>query len=305
MQSKSLLACGLLILSPLSSQEAELPLDFFARGNVSFQLADEGNGSFTELKSNSSRIGVKGEQALGKHNLTAFYNLEWGVDLANLSSDENITSRNQFIGLAGDFGKVLAGRVDTSLKLSQGRIDQFNDYEGDLKKLWKGDNRLGQSVAYKSPTYNGFNAQLTFISKGDEEGESGQSVAVTYGDRDLKKGAWYAAVAADFDVSGYDIIRAGAQTKMGNLKLGVMAQRQEVSEGGESQTGALISAAYKLDSDWTFKGQAQTMEDDRSYSVGADYQLGEGTKVYAWYTYQDVDASNNRNWLGTGLEIRL
>ncbi|MFT4995406.1 MAG: putative porin, partial [Paraglaciecola sp.] len=98
------------------------PVTLYGKANVSAQAADEGQGDFTELKSNASRVGVKGEVKLD-NNIEVLYLLEWQVDLADNSGSDNIKSRNQYVGLKGNFGTVLVGRNDTVLKKSQGKID--------------------------------------------------------------------------------------------------------------------------------------------------------------------------------------
>ena len=37
---------------------------------------------------------------------------------------------------------------------AQGKLDLFNDLEGDIKNTFKGENRLGNSVSYASNSYN-------------------------------------------------------------------------------------------------------------------------------------------------------
>lgn len=37
-------------------------VDFYGKANVTLQSSDDGEGSFTEIKSNSSRLGLKGSE---------------------------------------------------------------------------------------------------------------------------------------------------------------------------------------------------------------------------------------------------
>ena len=82
------------------------PVTVYGKANISAQSADEGQGSFTELKSNASRFGVKGDLKL-ENELEVLYLFEWQVDLADESGSDNIKSRNQYVGLRGNFGTVL------------------------------------------------------------------------------------------------------------------------------------------------------------------------------------------------------
>ncbi|MDF2176973.1 porin [Aliiglaciecola sp. CAU 1673] len=278
-------------------------LEVYGKANLSFQMADEGEGSFSELKSNASRVGVQGQYAL-EGNLEAFYQIEWQVDLSDISGSDNISARNQFVGLRGDLGELTLGRRDTMLKLSQGKIDQFNDYEADIKAVWKGENRLGDNVSYISPAFNNFRVGVTYLAEDEPEGDSGVSAAVFYGDEELKQGNLYASLAMDEDVAGYDIVRLSAQYKFDSLVLGAMLQEQELQDGGSEKQGWMVSGAFKHDK-LTYKAQYQALEDDYTASVGADYKLGSKTKAFIFYTAQEWDSKEDKSWLAVGLEHKF
>ncbi|MCC2618074.1 porin [Aestuariibacter halophilus] len=279
------------------------PLTVYGKANLSAQLADEGEGSFTELKSNASRFGVKGETAL-ENGLEVFYQIEWQVDLADLSGDDNIKSRDQYVGVRGDFGSLYAGRANTVLKNWSKPVDLFNDYEADLKGLWKGENRVSDSVNYISPSFGGFTFGINYMMEDDVDGEDGVTVGVHYGDAKLKKSAFYAAVLVEQDMGGYDTQRVIVSTKLDSVTLGAALHSQEPAAGGDSKNGYLVSAQYGLDA-WKFKLQYQTLEDDNSVSIGADYKLGKNTKAYAWYTDRSLDQSEDKSWLAVGLEHKF
>ena len=206
--------------------------------------------------------------------------------------------------LVGSFGEVRLGRHDTALKMSQGKIDLFSDYEGDIKVLWKGENRTSNSVSYFSPSFSGFSAQLTYIAEDDPEAEDGISAALLYGDENLKDSTVYAALAYDADVAGYDTVRASAQVKVSGFKLGAMYQTQEATDTGLERDGYLFSVAYPVGK-FELKGQYQAMEDDNGFSAGADYKLGKNTKLFAWYSSFDFDTALDSDYLAVGLEHKF
>ncbi|WP_337842212.1 porin [Rheinheimera sp.] len=301
MFAKTLVAMAL-TAAAVSVAEAK-DWEIYGKINVSAQQSDEGEGSFGELKSNASRFGIKGDYAL-EHNLTLIYQLEWEVDPSDEANEKNIKSRNQFIGLQGEFGTVLAGRHDTALKLAQGKIDQFNDYEADIKTLWKGENRVSDTVMYQSPSVLGFKFTAQQIMADEPEADSAQSYAIGYGDEELKESAWYAAVALDNGVNGYDATRLALHTKLAGFKLGAMLQQQENVETGDEKDGYLASLAYPLGK-FELKTQYQVQEDDNGVSVGADYKLGKNTKLYGWYSSFDFDSANDSDYLAIGLEHKF
>lgn len=279
------------------------PVTVYGKANLSAQSSDDGEGNFTELKSNASRVGVKGDYDL-EDGLTIFYTLEWQVDLADASGSDNLKSRNQYLGLQGSFGKLLIGRNDTILKQMSGSVDAFNDYEADLKGLWKGENRVSNSLTYESPKFSDFGFALTYITEDEVDGESGISAGLHYGDKKLKKSAWFASFSVDSEVNGYDVQRAVVQTKLGSWTLGAIAHKQEATDSNESDSGVTASAQYSMNK-WKFKAQYQSLEDDNSMSLGADYKLGDSTKAFAWYTNRGLDQSEDKSWLAVGLEHKF
>ena len=75
-------------------------VDVYGKANVTVQSSDDGEGSFTEIKSNNSRFGLKGSEKITE-GLEAVYKLEFGVDVSDADSkgdnDDNITARNQYV----------------------------------------------------------------------------------------------------------------------------------------------------------------------------------------------------------------
>lgn len=279
------------------------PVAIYGQINVSAQSGDEGEGRFSELKSNSSRFGLKGDYALDD-GLTLVYQLEWGVNVSD-SSSSNVTARNQYIGLAGGFGEVRLGRHDTAAKMSQGKIDQFNDFEADIGGLWEAEVRANNSISYFTPTYNGFGAQLTYILEDSADAEDAYSAALFYGDEELKSINFYVSVALDAEVDGYDAMRLSTQTKIGGVKLGAIVQRQEEIETGLEQDGWLVSAAYPMGKT-ELKAQYQTLEDDNSVSVGVDYKAGKNTTLFAWYSSFNLDTPEpDRDYLAVGIKHKF
>ncbi|MGS0677411.1 porin [Shewanella sp. 0m-4] len=310
---KTLLASAL-ATATLSSAYAADPLTVYGKLNVTAQSNDVNDESTTTIQSNASRFGVKGAFELS-NSLEAFYTIEYEVDTGD-SSKNNFEARNQFVGLKGNFGAFSVGRNDTMLKISQGKVDQFNDLSGDLKNLFKGENRIEQTATYVTPSFSGFKVGVTYAADGagSQYGQDGYSVAAMYGDAKLKNSPIFASVAYDADVKGYEVVRATVQGKIAGLKLGGMYQQQEetyeidgtATVGAKSKSGYLLSAAYQIEA-IVLKAQYQDMEDKGdSWSVGGDYKLGKPTKLFAFYTSRSYEkVSNDDNYVGIGLEHKF
>ncbi|WP_440055133.1 porin [Pseudoalteromonas sp. T1lg65] len=303
-------ALALSLLSALAFQ-ANAEVNVYGKANVSVQSSDDGAGSFTEIKSNASRFGFKGSEKLDS-GLEVIYKLEFQVDVSDADSkngDDNISARNQYVGLKGSFGEVVIGRNDTAFKQSQGKLDLFNDLEGDIKVLFKGENRLGNSVSYKSASFNNFRVLGSFIAEDSAEGENGYSAALTYGDSAFKSSNIYVAMAVDSEVKGYDAVRLSVQGKIDALKLGAMYQTQEKVNGSGEADGYLVNAAYKLGSA-TLKAQYQVIDPDNGdevdgISVGVDYKLAKNAKIYGFYSTFDADNQVEKDYLGVGMEYKF
>ena len=300
---------AVVLLSSLSLSAFAADVEVYGKANLSLQSSDEGEGSFTEVKSNASRIGLKGSHDLGD-GLTVLYKAEFQVDLdGDSAKGDSITDRNQYVGLAGSFGEVLLGKNDTMLKQSQGKVDVFSDLNGDIKSLWKGENRMADTLSYKSPKFSDFQVGVTYIAEDAVDAEDGVSVAVFYGDAKLKKTNLFASVAVDSDVNGYDITRATVQGKVSGVVLGAMLQTQEKVDGSDEMDGFMVSAKYKMDK-LTFKGQYQAADfkngDDKSgITVGADYSLAKSTKLYTFYSTFDMDSGEDQDYLAAGIEYNF
>ncbi|MBU2869387.1 porin [Colwellia sp. E2M01] len=279
-------------------QEPKSVNDFYGKLNISLQINDEEGESFNSLNSNSSRVGVKGKYYL-ENGLTAIYKLEWQVNV-NDDSKDSLTARNQWVGFQGDFGEITVGRSDTTLKVSQGKFDLFNDYEGDLKHLFIGENRETDAITYKSPVYKNIQLLTSYIISDDADESDPYSIGILFGDLNLKKTDFYFSIAHDENMpakyQGVDNLgeaisgtkplantRITGMYKFDALQVGAMFVDTEVVESGKSETGYVGNIAYDF-GDIIAKLQYQDFAGAGSLSVGADYMLGKNTKVFAWYT---------------------
>ncbi len=116
----------------------------------------------SQLKSNASRIGIRGSEALTA-NTDVVYQLEYGVDVD--ANTDQFYSRDTYLGLSNkQYGTLLAGR----LKAIDGRVDYANVTEGGVMG---GDNvlasfdapRANNTFAYVAPTYNDVTVSAMYV----------------------------------------------------------------------------------------------------------------------------------------------
>lgn len=298
-----------------ASHAAVAEIDVYGKINVNLQSADEAGESQVELRSNSSRFGVKGDEAIND-TLKAIYQFEWEIDPTDesKSSADHIKSRNQFVGLVGDFGMLKVGRHDTALKVAQGDFDLFNDLEGDIKNVLNGENRVSNYVGYTSPEFaDAFSVTINLVpgedaAAGDDGIADGMSVSLNY-----ETDSIYAAIAQDSDIDGADVdtTRLAAGYKFGAAVVNAIFQQTDIGSADADAYGA--SFGYKF-GDNMFKLQHVTGDIweiggaslESQTSVGLDHKLGKSTKVYGFYTTGDIGGSSESNdYLGVGIEHKF
>lgn len=296
---------------------ADGPIDstIYGKVNISVVNADNGSTDQWKLNSNASRLGVKGKTELAD-GLYAVYKAEFEIAVDDGDTKgQTFNQRNIMAGIRGNFGTVWAGKHDSPTKLAQNKIDLFNDLEGDIKNTFEGENRVSNIVAYTSPNINGFATTVAMMPgegadlDGDGNDDTGLTDGISYS-VSYTKDNLYIAVAGDQDVDSQDLMRIVAQYKIDALKLGVMYQQNEDNLGTKDESGFFVSAAYKLDSKTTLKAQYGSIEndvngdDEDTLSLGADYKLAKGTKLYVFYTDNDdafVDESKEKDVTAYGL----
>ena len=71
---------------------------------------NKGRNSGYAVRDNASRFGFKGSENLG-HGLRALFGVEYGF---SADASEPLSTRNSYVGMAGDFGAVALGRLDSA-----------------------------------------------------------------------------------------------------------------------------------------------------------------------------------------------
>lgn len=133
--------------APTIYGEIDASLDYLPENNA--QGSDK---DVWEVSSNSSFIGIKGEEKLNDR-FQALYLIEWAF---NTDGDgEDWAKRNRYIGLKDQkLGTLKLGAHDTPLKQLSSAVDTFNNYvanKADVTGIFTGENRVSNVVVYESP----------------------------------------------------------------------------------------------------------------------------------------------------------
>jgi predicted porin len=290
---KSLIALAVAGTFAAPAFAASSNVDFYGKFRVSVDHIDNSVG--WQMSDETSRIGFKGAEDLGG-GLKAIYQWETGF---NVGAGGNFTTttvkstgytdtstsgglggqRNTFIGLAGDFGTVLAGRHDTPYKMA-GSADLFGDTLADaengagLTALYTGatatssrciiceDLRVSNAVAYVSPSFSGLTiAAATVVGSGTNTAGStavnslsdAQSIAAMYGNGPLTLGLAYenlgkVAENALTTSNKPDAWKLNAGYTIDSWKLGATYEHLDKIAGvsGQKANNWLVSAAYGM-----------------------------------------------------------
>ena len=164
--------------------------------------------SQTTEDSPNSRLGFRGTEALGG-GLKAIFQLEigLGVDTGTNSSSTSLFSRDTFVGLAGGFGTVKLGSMDTVYKNLGDTMSFLGVSSGNfistssiLSKPGIGASsassfhlRRGNSMVYESPEYAGFQWLFDY-SLGEIAGDASRENVISTGVKYVA-GPIYAAIA--------------------------------------------------------------------------------------------------------------
>lgn len=266
----------------------------YGRLNLSLNQVDNHSWtgeSQTQLNSNASRIGVKGEEKL-TDNLGVVYQAEWGFSGDGSGSDNEWSARNRFLGLKFEkIGTLKAGNFDSYFKTAAGDYqDIFNDDTNlDITKTMYGEERVKNVVGFETDKnllipglrFNvmaemGENNSSNYNTKKRNGFGDGVSTSVTYENKDLGLALGLAGnfgVAGTYNHSGikdkiesdayrltgsYDLSKAGVD----GLVIGALFQYAEPSN---SPSASELSAA-KLDP------KAASLE-ETSWVVQATYAI--------------------------------
>jgi predicted porin len=307
----AVIGCSALIVCAQTQAEE---LKVYGRAHLGVENSDTGSGSDTSVESYASRMGIKGSADIDT-GISAFYKLEFQVEMSENDNDgkseENITARSQYVGVKGRFGQLLLGRDDTPMKKSQGKVDLMNDFSADIKSFFVGENRLGDTLQYTTPSLNHLQFTVSYIAEDNskQNGESGLSMAASYGDSKLKKTAIYASVARDEEVAGQDITRVTVQGKVAKVTLGASYQQSEAIGSNETVDSYMASAALKLDNGYKLLAQYQNSDgasgklkdSGDAASIGVEKSLSKQARMYLWYTKIDLDNNSDQDHMALTL----
>lgn len=313
---KSLLAFAVASLFPMA---AVADVIVYGKANVSIQHADEqaAGDSQVELVSNASRIGVKGGESINS-SLKVIYQFEYQTEVDDgTNGTQTFGQRNIYLGLQGTAGTFIGGHFDTPTKVAQEKVDLFNDLEGDITQIFKGEIRASNIVQYTTPTFGGgFAGSVAYVTEENDgttkkAGEETAGVSASFG---YTSPMFYVGVAMDQDVEAEDtdLVRLVGRLNVGAFQFGLLAENYD--NGVTDEDGALVSALWNLTDKWVAKaqyGQSDVkMADGETASIGVDYKMTKAATLYSYVTTVENDvlipaAQRDDTYVGVGLDFKF
>ena len=279
----------------------------YGKLNVSLNQVDnkdfKGNDE-TQLNSNASRIGVKGEESL-TDNVAVVYQAEWAISTDGSGSDTDLSARNRFLGLKfKDIGTLKAGQYDSYFKTAAGKYQDIfiDDSNLDITKTMHGEERLKNVIGFETDknliipglqfniqAQTGENNSSPYSTK-ERDSIDGVSTSISYENKDY---GFAAAVAGNFAVAGaYNAlslkdIESDAYRVTGSLDLGAAGIKGLVfgalfqhAEPSDSPSAASLKAAALDERVASLEEQAWALTAGYSipetpWTVKAQYQSAE------------------------------
>lgn len=280
-------------------------------------------------QSGASLLGFKGTEDLG-NGLKAIWKMEFDVPIGRntgtvrgpLNGGGAVNStRNAYIGLAGDFGTFLVGRHDSPYKVAFGKFDLFPDTVADfnagdgLNNLFH-DVRVQDTLVYISPSFSGLTVAGAIITG------SGSENNFTAASTDDEEIAQHYSLGAMYENNGimaslgYEFLNGATLQRPNNdddekwgAALGYKGNNFYVGARYEDRDaiggfGGLDSQSWQLGASYTmgntvFKGAYGEIDLDvtngsitpSSWVIGVDHNLSKRTQVFALYIDADDDTS--------------
>ena len=280
---------------------------------ITLESQDTSLGSEVDMVSNASRLGVKGNIDI-REGIEAIYQVEYEVDpvdgTADKKKERTFKQRNSFVGIKGSYGTLFMGTHDTAFKISQNKIDLFNDLAGDIENILQGENRMKDFIGYTTPKSRGgisatFNTIKSSEGLGYDSINDSTSISLNYKTKSL-----YAALSIDSKLKGYDSTRLSLQIPFNRTQIGIIYQDTKNLGTGEKKDGYVVSMLKELGSKGIFKFQIANsdmkLNSGKQTSIGYDYKLSKKVKVLFFLTDLSGDEELNEKEVGAiGFEYRF
>ncbi|MCW8919354.1 MAG: porin [Gammaproteobacteria bacterium] len=316
MQHKNALIAAAITAALAVSANASAEVNVYGKIHTSVASVSEDTGtsdtSSMEIKSNSSRFGIKSAKKL-ENGMEFKGQFEFEVDAAGdtqKSSTDLIKLRNTYVGLKGGFGEVRIGNHDTPHKIATARLDPFGDTYADYNNIIQNDNRVGNAIAYLN-NFGPIGLAAAYYA-GDDEVDNENNADATSIMVSYEAGALYLAAAVESfaadDTADADEMESaskfGLGYKIGAFDLGLVYETLAY-ETSKDVTESYLSAKFKMDDKNTLKAAygmrddgVSATDDEVLTAIGIDHKMDKQASVYALYAAGTDGGLDHKGKLG-------
>lgn len=300
-----------------SAAQAQSNVTIYGRLNVTAERLDLDGDTQSVLNDNSSRIGFKGTEDIGG-GLKAGFVLESGFDATTgAQASSRFWGRESTVSLSSsNLGTVRLGNNTASEAYfaTADYISMHNHDTGNSSDAFYAlgynisTGRLTNSVAYTSPTINGFRGDVQ-VGLDDGEGDRRIVLAANYDAGPLHLGAGYE------DFNGMKSVTVRGLYEMGAITLGAYIEQNSgtveraallnepaggvlIAGRDAKRTNLRVSAMYvmgagEFHANYGNAGEIGDVANSGAdqYTLGYNYNLSKRTKVYGYYTSVQSDSA--------------
>lgn len=309
------------------ASEITLTSKVYGKLNVSTQIVydHESDEYYNELVNNASRFGIKGASPTAYGDLV--YQVELGFRASGVkkSSDQVLSQRNTFIGISGQYGELIAGRMDSPTKVAGFAFSLPNDAVGSIENIMVGEYRLSNMLKYSSPSYHNISFQLATIAS-DLEVVKSDSTKDIDAEKTSRTPQGYSAsikssfshldiiVAADIDIKGMNNQRFVMHANIwDDIHFNYLFQHASSANKDYFVTNkssvyshvANVTAPYKkatLKLQYATSEANETLISGQQISFITEYALTKASKAFIHLTQLKSDNKSQQEYLGLGLE---
>lgn len=267
-------------------------VEVYGRLNMTVERQKAAGVSSTQMVSNSSRIGFRGNEDLGG-GLKAGFVLEHGFAADTGAAAATFWGRQSELNLSGGFGTVRLGNFTSEAYYATADYVSMHNHDtgtsADAFYAYLG--RDTDKIAWRSPSLGGATVDFGMSLK-ESRADHTYDLAVNYAIGALALGAGYQKEgdANQFAVRGL--------YEMGAFTLGGYVQRDEDVYAAGNRTTLRLSGMYtmganELHLNFGRAGKYSKLADSSAtqYTLGFNHNLSKRSKVYAFYTKIDDSAA--------------
>lgn len=246
-----------------------------------------GKSEFMSGVQGGSRIGFKGAEDLG-NGLKAIFELEYGLAVDEDKGKGISSNRHSYVGLTGNFGTVVGGRLDGVRYNIFGKYDPFGlGTVGNFTQMTGQVDRADNAIAYISPSFSGFTVTAAYSSNIGTSNGAVTALGLAPTEADGNRGdARLNTLMVSYDNGPLSVTLDAERVYVNHITSASALDGADFEErvytiGASYDFGVVkLSALYDINK---VEADGTDLSDVRSWFVGAKVPVGGATVVKAMY----------------------